>query len=139
MLSAINTPRRGFVALLLGFFALAAPGCGGEDAQELVRQTFDGNEEPIRSGQLSLSFTLTPRGSPQLTRPFQLRLSGPFQGQGRGNLPKYDMSAHEAAEGQTFTAGAVTTGNAGFLKVQGRPYALPPSLLAGLQRVYQQA
>lgn len=138
-MSAINTPRRAFVALLLVFSALAVPGCGGEDPQELVKQTFDGNAEPIRSGQISIGFTLTPRGSPQLTRPFQLRLSGPFQGQGKGKLPKFDMNANVAAEGQTFTAGAVSTGSAGFLKVQGRSYALPPSLLTGLQRIYQQA
>jgi hypothetical protein len=140
--SRINTVRRGFVAVLLGVLALTVSACGGgESVQTLIDKTFSApdKEKQIRSGRVALDLSVRVQGSPQLTQPIEVKLNGPFQSQGKGKLPKFDFGVSANASGQSFQAGAVSTGAAGFLKVQGTAYELPAQLYTQLQQTYAQA
>ena len=68
-----------------------------------------------------------------------VRLSGPFQSQGQGKLPKFDFGVNVSAAGQTYTAGATSTGTAGFVKVLGNAYEIPQQLFASFEQNYARA
>jgi hypothetical protein len=129
---------------LLALVALAAvplPGCGGgggEDVEKVLGETFGGDKN-VRSGRLDLTLTLETRGLPQLSRPVSVRLTGPFQSQGRRDIPRFDFDLSLNASGQSFRAGAVSTGTAGFLEFQGRPYAVPANVFASFRQGYQRS
>lgn len=135
---AFNTVRRAFVALLLALCPLALVACGGEDPQELIDQTF-GNTSDVRSGKINVGLTINAEGSPQLSQPVTVKLSGPFQSQGKGKLPKFDFGINVNAAGQTYTAGATSTGTAGFVKVLGNAYEIPQQLFASFEQNYARA
>ena len=137
-LPAFNTARRAFVALLVALCPLALVACGGEDPQELINQTFQ-NTSDVRSGKIDVGLTINAQGSPQLSQPVTVKLTGPFQSQGQGKLPKFDFGVNINAAGQAYTAGATSTGTAGFVKVLGNAYELPPQLFASLQQNYARA
>jgi hypothetical protein len=125
------------VALVLAAFTLSACGGGGEDPNKVLDQTFSGNKQ-VRSGRLDLTLSLKAEGVPQLQKPVTLKLSGPFQGQG-SSLPKFDFDLALSASGQSFTAGAVSTGDKGFLKFQGQAYAVPANVFTSFKQGYEQA
>jgi hypothetical protein len=54
-------------------------------------------------------------------------------------LPKFDFDLALSASGQSFTAGAVSTGDKGFLKFQGQAYAVPANVFASFKQGYEQA
>jgi hypothetical protein len=127
-------PPAALVALLC--LALAGCGGGGSDVDSLLKQTFNGHRK-VRSGKLDLGLTVASSGA-AASGPFALRLQGPFQGQGK-QLPKFDFTVSINAARQTFTAGAVTTGDQGFIKLQGTPYSLSPDVFAQFKRGYEQS
>jgi hypothetical protein len=134
-----NTARLPLVAFVLAAVAaltLAACG-GGADPNKVLNQTFSGNKQ-VRSGRVDLSLTLKAEGVPQLQKPVTIKLSGPFQGQG-GSLPQFDFALALSASGQSFSAGAVSTGDKGFLKFQGQSYAVPVNVFASFKQGYEQA
>ena len=120
----------------VGALTLAACG-GGEDPNKVLNETFSGNKQ-VRSGRIDLTLTLEAQGVPQLQKPVTIKLSGPFQGQGN-TLPKFDFGLVLSASGQSFTAGAVSTGDKGFLKFQGQNYAVPANVFASFKQGYEQA
>lgn len=138
-MSLINTVRPTFVALAMAVSALALTACGSEDPDKLVKETFNGDHKAVNSGKGAVSISVTANGSPQLSQPVALKVSGPFQRQGKGKIPKFDFGASVSLSGQGFNAAAISTGSAGFLKVQGSAYELPSAALASLQQVYGQA
>jgi hypothetical protein len=140
-----NTSRSPIVALALVLVAaltlsltLTACGGGGGDATKILNQTFSGGKK-VRSGQLNLALTLQAQGVPQLQQPVSLKLTGPFQSQGTGTLPSFDFELALALAGRTISAGAVSTGNQGFLKLQGQSYAVPPNVFAAFKQGYIQS
>jgi hypothetical protein len=129
------------VALALALVAaltLAACGGGGEDATKVLNQTFSGGKK-VRSGKLDLTFTFTANGAPQLKGPVSVKLNGPFQSSSTGTLPQFDFNLALRGGGQSFAAGAVSTGDNGFLKFQGQTYAVPPNVFASFKQGYEQA
>jgi hypothetical protein len=66
-------------------------------------------------------------------------LSGPFQSQGPKTLPKFDFDLSLALGGRTLTAGAVSTGDAGFLKLQNQDYSVPPQVFAQFKQGYERS
>jgi hypothetical protein len=139
-LPLLNTVRYAFVAVLLAFFALAGAGCGGEDVHTLIEKTFSGhNDTQVKSGRLSLGLSIKAQGSPALTQPVDLKLSGPFQSLGQGKFPSFDFALDLNASGQRLNAGAVSTSSAGYLKLQGNAYELPAQAFSALQQAYKQA
>lgn len=137
-----NTRRVRLVALaLIALLATAAlSACGGDDrdANQILRETFSGDKK-VRSGNVQLSLSLKAEGGRDLGGPVQLKLSGPFQSQGDKQLPKFDFDLSLAASGQTFRAGAVSTGNAGFLKFQGQAYSVPAPVFAQFKQGYERS
>ena len=123
---------------MLAASALALAACGGgEDPNKVLDQTLGGGHK-VSSGRLDLTLSLKAQGVPQLQKPVTLKLTGPFQGQG-ASLPKFDFDLALSASGQSFAAGAVSTGDKGFLKFQGQSYAVPPNVFASFKQGYEQA
>ena len=133
-----NTSLPRLVALCLCFAGLLA-GCGGggdEDVNALLKDTFSGSE-PIKSGKLDIKLGIDLEGNQQVQGPIQLELTGPFQSQGTKRLPQFDFDAKLGAQGQSLSAGAVSTGAAGFLKVQGAAYTVDPRIFAQFKRGFE--
>ena len=137
-MSLANRASRAFIALFLAFFAVALAGCGAEDPQKLINETFSGGKN-VRSGKVDVSLRVTPRGSQQVSQPFVMRVTGPVQSQGKGNLPKFDLGLSVSASGRSISAAGVSTGQAGFVRLQGAAYQLSNEVFAMLKRAYSQA
>jgi hypothetical protein len=131
---------------LVLIFALAAmasallAGCGGndEDVDKVLRETFSGRKQ-VNSGKLKLGLKVDAEGLPQLRDPVELTLSGPFQSQGQRRIPKFDFSLVLSAGDNKFRAGAVSTGDRGFVKLQGNSYTVSEQIFAGFRRGFEQA
>jgi hypothetical protein len=125
-------------AALLAAGVTGCGGGGGQDPAKLLKETF-GPNKPVRSGKLAVSLDLTANGLKSLKGPLSLALTGPFQSQGKGHLPKFDLSLSLNTAGTNFTAGAVSTGDKGFLRVQGQTYAVSDQLFGQFKTGYEQA
>lgn len=130
------------LAVLAGVAALAA--CGGSsggsggDADALLASTFSGGRS-VHSGKVDLSLTLNLRGLPQLRGPLDIRVSGPFDRPGPRAVPRFDFSLTAGLSGQSLTAGAVSVGDRGWLRFQGRSYAIPAATFRQFQQGFQKA
>ena len=137
----VNTRAARFVAVVLAALSalgsLAACG-GGEDPNEVIKETFSGDKR-VASGKLDVSLRLKTEGARNLGGPIQVKLTGPFQSQGDKRLPKFDFDLSLAASGQTFRAGAVSTGSSGFLKFQGQAYSVPEPVFAQFRQGYERS
>lgn len=140
-------PRHPVLVLLvlLAFVGLGGglAACGGDEAADddvatILKDTF-GSDEPVESGDLDLELTLDAEGLPNVAGPIALALTGPFDGQGDGELPSFDFSLALDAGGQAFSAGAVSTGEEGFLEFQGQAFKLDDAQFESLRTAYGQA
>jgi hypothetical protein len=110
--------------LVLCASALGLAACGGggsDDVDTILSETF-GKGKEVKSGRLDLSLRLNAQGLQQVQGPIGLRLSGPFQSTKPTELPKFDFEAAIDAGGQQFKAGAVSTGEKGFVRFQDQAY-----------------
>lgn len=128
------------VAALGSAFAVAACGSdeGKDDVASILKDTF-GSGKPVKSGKLDVSVSLDAKGLPSLQGPVALKLSGPFQSSGEDELPAFDFDLSLNASGQSFTAGAVSTGDKGFLSFQGQNFEVGDELFKTFRTGYQQA
>jgi hypothetical protein len=131
------------LALIFALTALTATllaGCGGndEDVDKVLRETFSGRKQ-VNSGKLKLGLKVDAEGLPQLRDPVELTLSGPFQSQGQRRIPRFDFSLVLSAGDNKFRAGAVSTGDRGFVKLQGNSYTVSEQVFAGFRRGFEQA
>ena len=118
--------------LVLLASALGLAACGGDDAEDadpaaVLKETF-GEGKEVDSGRLDLSLRINAKGIEQLNGPVTVALRGPFQSQGGNQLPQFDFEAEINAGGQAFRAGAVSTGDKGFLRFQDQAYSVPDEL-----------
>jgi hypothetical protein len=139
-------------ALVLLIALLAIPvvtGCGGgssgdeasasTDVNQLLKDTFSG-AHPVRSGMINLSLRAASQGGSGTPQgPISVSLTGPFQSQGKGKLPKLDLEAKIEGAGQNITAGVVSTGDKGFVKFQGQSYAVSDAVFQQFKRGFEQA
>ena len=144
-------------ALLLPFLAalaLAIGACGGSgdddsgggeaassstDVNQLLNDTFTGSKE-IKSGNVDLKIAIDAQGgSSQLNGPINATLSGPFQSQGGGALPEFDLQASLEGGGQNLKAGVTSTGDKGFVSFQGTDYVLDDNTFKQFKAGYEQA
>ena len=133
---------------LVALLAAAVAGCGsggssadsGTDVNQLLKQTFSGDKK-VESGRLDLTLRVDARGgsSSQLNGPVTLRLTGPFQTQGKGKLPKFAMDASFEGAGQSFRAGLSSTGDKAFVNFQGTDYAVSDQVFQQFRAGYEQA
>jgi hypothetical protein len=141
---------RAIVALLaLAAAALVLAACGGSDsgggdsgssgdAATLLRQTFTGTHD-IRSGKANVQLRVDVSGDPSIRGPIQVRLAGPFESAGTGQLPKFDIALGANAQGASFRAGLTSTSDQLFVTVGGTAYKVPAQLLDRLKASYRRA
>ena len=119
------------VAALAG---LAVTGCGGsdeKDAKSVLKRAF---AEPIPSANVTIDFSAKIEGVPQLSEPIRVKLGGPYKSNGKGKLPSLNWDISVSGGGQTFSAGLVSTGDRGFVNLQGTNYEVGRDTMAQLQQ-----
>lgn len=118
-------------ALVLTGLAACGSDSGGQ-AQSLLRQTFSGPHK-VQSGNLTVNLTMTPSGSSTLTGPVSLSFGGPFQSRGSGKLPASAFTVTVSALGKTGSLGLLSTGDQGYVSLQGTSYQLPAATFQRLE------
>lgn len=122
--------------ILTAGVCIAVVACGSSgrnsDASTLLEQTFSGNH-PVNSGNMSFSLTITPSGSSSVRGPITLSFGGPFQSLGPGKLPKSHFNVSLTSQGTGQTLGIISTGNTGYITLQGVSYQLPPATFRKLE------
>jgi hypothetical protein len=121
------------VALAGALLAGCGSGGGHADVQALLSQTF-GPDKPVHSGRLDLRLEVDAQGLQSFQGPLAIHLAGPFQSQGTGKVPKFDFDVAFATGGSTLRAGAISTGDKGYLTLQNRAYQLSDQLFKRLQQ-----
>jgi hypothetical protein len=111
------------VLVLLAAVALIA-GCGGgggssKDARALIDKAFS---QSITSADMTLNVEAKVNGVAQLQQPISLKVSGPFQSNGKGKLPSFNWQVSVSGGGQAFSGGLVSTGDNAFVNFQGTNY-----------------
>jgi hypothetical protein len=140
----VTRPRP--IAAVLGLLAVVAAcalaACGSsasdQSAQSLLRKTFS-TSKGVKSGRLNVSLNANLQGVQSLSGPVALRLSGPFESQGAKTLPRFDFTIGLTSSGQSFSAGAVSTGSKGYVRFQGKPYVLSEALFQQFKKGYEQS
>ena len=124
------------VAALVVIAVVAITQTGGDEpVDEVLAQTF-GEDKSIKSGRLEVSVRVDENVVPNLQGPVALRLSGPFSSTEPDELPRFDFEVGIDASGQRLTAGAVSTGDKGFLRFQGQAYAVGEELFEQFRKGY---
>jgi hypothetical protein len=136
------------LALLLLLAVGLVAGCGGgdegevssdTDVNELLTKTFTGKKE-VDSGNLDLSLKIEAQGGEsQVQGPVTIKLSGPFQSQGQGELPEFSLDASLEGGGQSFNAGATSTGDKGYLSFQGTDYVVDDQIFQQFKAGFEEA
>jgi hypothetical protein len=128
------------LALLVALAAaslLAACGSGsGGSADRVLSDTFSGSRS-VHSGKVDLSLTVNLRGLPQLRGPLDIRVTGPFDRPGPKAVPRFDFSLLAGLSCQRLTAGAVSVGDRGWLRFEGRTYTVPDAVFRQFQQGFQ--
>lgn len=140
--------RRPRLVLLLAtaLAALVLVACGGDDSDKassstdvntLLEQTFaKGNPE---SGQLHLALKLDSAAAGAALGRVSFALNGPFESQGEGKLPKFKIDAAFTGAGRSLKAGATSTGDKGFVSLNGQAYAVSDQVFRQFKAGYEQS
>ena len=126
------------LALLVGAVTTVAA-CGGSDkptAASLLKDAFGPNHS-VKSGKLDVALELNAKGLQNINGPVALKLTGPFESQGKGKLPKLDLDLSIAGSGANFSAGAVSTGDKGYIKLQGTAFVVDDATFAKFKQQYE--
>jgi len=139
---------RSLLVVLIALLAVVVAGCGGSKSSsadestsvdELLDQTFSGKKK-VDSGKLDLSLKVDLQGgSSQVQGPISLRLTGPFQTQGEGEVPKFDIDAAFEGGGQSLKAGVTSTGDKAFVNFQDTEYEVSNQVFQQFKAGYEQA
>lgn len=133
--------------LFLALLAALATGllaCGGgddaadQDVDTLLEETFSGSKK-IESGRLALNAAIDIQEGDAGPEAVTLKIGGPFESEGEGKLPKFDIDVSFEGEGQSFSAGATSTGDKGFVNFQGTEYAVSDQVFQQFRQAYEQA
>jgi hypothetical protein len=136
------------VSLLVALLACALVACGGDDdggdaadastdVNQLLDETFSGGKD-IDSGRIELTVRLEAQGGTQ-DGTVAFELAGPFQSQGAGQLPQFQLEASVQSSGQTIEAGATSTGDQGFVSFQGTDYEVSGPVFQQFKAAYEQS
>ena len=132
--------RRLLIAMFASALVVLVAGCGGGDDSvgSLLSQTF-APDKSVKSGRLNAQLDANVQGIQGLNGPVRLRLSGPFQSAGKGEMPHFDFTLGVSAGGQSFNAGGVSTGDKGYVRFQNQAYAVSDALFKTFKDRYLQA
>lgn len=119
------------VLALIAVLAGCGGGGGGEDPNEAINKAFS---TPIESANITLSMKISAEGVPQLEEPAEIKVSGPFQSNGKQKLPSLDWQASVAGGGQSFSGGLVSTGDNAFVSFQGSDYEVGEEQVAQINQ-----
>jgi hypothetical protein len=137
-----NTRLRPAVALPVAIVCVAVlaacSGSGGDSPQALLNDTFSGNGQ-IESGRLNMSLALSASGAGTSTKQLAVQLSGPFQSEGSGKLPRFALKLDASAGGHGIGAGAIATGSALYVQLAGTWFSTPPSTYKAIEEGFAQA
>lgn len=135
-------------SLLCLMALLAATGlvaCGGDEVSEstdvnkLLTDTFSGDKD-IKSGKLDLALKVDVKGGgSQVQGPINFKLSGPFESQGETKLPKFDLDVAFEGAGQSLKAGAMTTGEKGYINFNGTEYVVSDEIFKQFAASFENA
>ena len=131
-----------FLLALVAALTIAACGDSGgdEDPQEVLEATFS-NDEEISSGVLDVSFDLTAEGGED-PGTAEVSLGGPFESGSGNDVPKFDITAEIdlQSDAQDFSGsvGVVSTGDSGFVNIQGTDYEVPAELFTEFTAIFEQ-
>lgn len=136
-------PNRGIrvtlVLLVLALSALALNACGGSDsssqARSLLKQTFGGTHT-VNSGNVNFSLTVNPSGSSTITTPISFGFAGPFQSLGANKLPASNFTITLSGLGRSGSLGLLSTGQSGFVSLQGTNYQMPAATFQKLEQSF---
>jgi hypothetical protein len=127
------------LVLALGLIA----GCGGGDDDDdpaagtdvntLLDETFSGEKE-INSGQVDLKLEVESQGGN-----VSADLKGPFQSEGDGTLPQFQLTASLTGPDLDYDLGVTSTGDEGFVSLQGTDYAVSKPVFDQFKAGYEQA
>ena len=132
----MTRPLRLLLPCLIAALALVVAACGGDakeassstDVNTLLTDTFKGGKK-IKSGDLKLAVRIDAKNTQGLSGPVTLSIAGPFQSQGKQQLPKFKIDFAFAGAGESIKAGLTSTGTKGFVNFQGTDYAVTDQLL----------
>jgi hypothetical protein len=134
------------VSILVALVALALVACGGDegdeattstDVNQLLDDTFSGDQR-VDSGKVDLAVRLETQGGDE-PGTVSIDLDGPFQSEGEGRLPKFQLALSFDGGGESLTAGATSTGDQGFVSFQGTDYELSGPVFEQFKAAYEQA
>jgi hypothetical protein len=132
---------------LLGATALLGAGlvagCGGDDSgqdpTQVLEETFSGSKD-VSSGVIDVSVSAGGESEGEAAS-FNFTLSGPFEDQGEGMLPAFDLAVSLAIEGGgqdlSFAGGATSTGEQGYLNFEGTDYELDEGTFSSFQEGFE--
>ena len=140
--------RPAIVLAVLSATALVLIACGSSssgdkvssntDVNTLLDRTFAGGKK-ITSGKFDFHVTMNIQGGGSFNGPVDVRLAGPFESQGKGKLPKFDMDLSFSGAGQNIKAGAESTGDKAFVGFNGQEYVLSDQIFNQFKQGYEQA
>lgn len=105
------------IGLLLGKFSKPEP-------RDVVHSAV-GSLAEIKRGEFSIQFTINPRGDDTTAEPAEFRISGPFELDADSKLPKAKVQQTVSAGGQEQSVTLITTGEKGYIEIEGKAYELP--------------
>jgi hypothetical protein len=111
---------------------LALTACGGQNAQSVLSATV-AKLGQIRSGTLHLRLRLDPHG-PGTLQPFGLIVDGPFSFAGGTRLPVARIVYSQSANGRRAQATVYSTGDAAYVRRNGRVARLGPAQETSLRQ-----
>jgi uncharacterized membrane protein YgcG len=130
------------LAVAIGLLS-ACGGGGGQDVDKVLNQTFNGKKK-VNSGQLDMNVSANLQGLTGLNGPVTLKMGGQFDGlqekiRDTNRLPRAQLAVKAGAGGQSFEAGATSTGDKLFIDFMGTNYAVPDKQFGQLKRQLQDA
>lgn len=122
-------------ALLLSLLAaaLVAAGCGGggsgssKDARATLDKAF---KTSIKSADVGIDLEAQLSGIAQVQGPASVKITGPYQSNGKGRFPDLDWQIAASAAGQSISAGLISTGDDAWVGFQGQNYEVGKAQVA---------
>jgi hypothetical protein len=118
------------VLALVAVLLVACGGGGGGSSADAQSTIDDAFSHSIKSANITLQFNAKVDGVASLQQPIQLKLSGPYQSNGKGKLPSLNWQASFAGSGQSISGGLISTGDNAFVSFQGSNYEVGKDVVA---------